>query len=519
MEAYFQYRRIQRAVSQELTNLEKAPSCNGDHSQRSHSISAQPSGASDENPSGESIIYVHWSSADDKLNPANFSIVRKAVLTAFVSLIGVSVTAASAIDAVGLPQYAAEFRTTEVVGGLTTGLFMIGLSFGSLVSGPFSETFGRNLVYIVTMVLYLLFIMASALAPNVTAHLIFRFLAGLFGSTPLTCSGGTVADLWSPLQKTYAFLIYAIPGFGGPVIGQLIGSFIPSTLGWRWLEWIMLIMGATVLVAVLLFQPETYGDLLLYWKAKALRQQTGNSRYRAPMEVRGEPLRRRLLIALYRPFAWSRTEPIVLLMALYLTVVYIVLFTSLEGYRFIFGSTYGLSQGLTSITWAAMFVGISLVCLIVPLVYTWTSKEFETTGRIRPEARLWYTMLGGAPAVPIALFWMGWTSTSSISIWSPLAASALLGYGMTTIFVSAYLYVIDSYGIYSSSALGFMAFTRYLLSGGVMVAGGTIYENCGVPYTLSFLGAVSAIMAVIPYLFYFYGRSIRARSRHCAVKD
>lgn len=92
------------------------------HLFRPHCISAQLSGAyPDENPSGESIIYVHWSSDDDKLNPANFSIARKAVLTAFVSLIGVCVTAASAIDAVGLPQYAAEFRTTEVVGGLTTG--------------------------------------------------------------------------------------------------------------------------------------------------------------------------------------------------------------------------------------------------------------------------------------------------------------------------------------------------------------------------------------------------------------
>lgn len=92
------------------------------HPSRSYNISTQSNGANfDENPSDESIIYVHWSCDDDKLNPANFSIARKAILTAFVSLIGVCVTAASAIDAVGLPQYAAEFRTTEVVGGLTTG--------------------------------------------------------------------------------------------------------------------------------------------------------------------------------------------------------------------------------------------------------------------------------------------------------------------------------------------------------------------------------------------------------------
>lgn len=287
---------------------------------------------------------------------------------------------------------------------------MIGLSFGSLLSGPFSETFGRNVVYIVTMFLYLLFIMAAALAPNSPSHLVFRFLAGVFGSTPLTCSGGTVADLWDPVEKGYSFFICSIPSFGGPVVGQLIGSFIPPALGWRWLEWIMLIMGGTVLLTVILFQPETYGDLLLYLKAQALRKKTGDMRYRAPMEVNGLPLQQRLMIAVSWPFLWSYTEMIVLLMALYLTVVYIILFTFLEGYKFIFGETYGLSQGLTSITWAGMLVGMILTCLIVPTIYNWTRKEHEKTNRILPETRQWYSMLGGAPAVPVGLFWMAWTS-------------------------------------------------------------------------------------------------------------
>lgn len=90
---------------------------------------------------------------------------------------------------------------------------------------------------------------------------------------------------------------------------------------------------------------------------------------------------------------------------------------------------------------------------------------------------------------------------------------------MTTIFASAYLYVIDSYGIYSASALGFMAFTRYLVSGGVMIAGGTIYERHGVHYPLTVLGAVSAAMALIPYVLYLYGAKIRQFSRHAMAKE
>jgi hypothetical protein len=94
-------------------------------------------------------------------------------------------------------------------------------------------------------------------------------------------------------------------------------------------------------------------------------------------------------------------------------VVYIVLFTFLEGYTFIFTDTYGVSQGITNVAWAGMLCGILLVTGIVPLVYSWTAKEYQKTSTIVPETRLWYAMLGGAPAVPISLFWMGWTANVS----------------------------------------------------------------------------------------------------------
>ncbi|KAM0743062.1 hypothetical protein ACQRIT_003239 [Beauveria bassiana] len=187
----------------------------------------------------------------------NESTAYKICITLLVSLIALSVTAASAIDACGVREYSDYFRVSEVVGSLATSLFLIGFACGSLVSGPFSETFGRNTVYFTTMLLYLIFIMASGLAPNPESHLVFRFIAGLFASTPLSCAGGTVADLWSPLEKTWAFPVYAIPAFMGPMVGQLMGAYIPSTLGWRWLEWIMLIVGGVILFALILFQPET----------------------------------------------------------------------------------------------------------------------------------------------------------------------------------------------------------------------------------------------------------------------
>lgn len=62
----------------------------------------------------------------------------------------------------------------------------MGFGVGALVAGPFSETAGRNPIYVATLSIYCIFIMASALAPSIGAQLAFRFVAGVFGATPLT---------------------------------------------------------------------------------------------------------------------------------------------------------------------------------------------------------------------------------------------------------------------------------------------------------------------------------------------
>lgn len=87
------------------------------------------------------------------------------------------------------------------------------------------------------MTLYMVFVMASALAPNIAAQLVFRFLAGFFGATPLVCAGGSLSDVWSPLERVYTFPVFANAGFLGPVLGPVVGGYAASSKvldNWRW---------------------------------------------------------------------------------------------------------------------------------------------------------------------------------------------------------------------------------------------------------------------------------------------
>ncbi|KAI6708925.1 hypothetical protein JHW43_008532 [Diplocarpon mali] len=462
----------------------------------------------------EKVFVVGYESEKDPMNPHNWSYGKRIGCTILIASIGFIVGFASSVDSAALTQAAEDFGVSEVAESLATGLFLIGFGFGALFAGPISETVGRNPVYIITMAIYMIWIMASALAPNIGTQLAFRFLAGFFGSTPLTCAGGSISDLWGPMERVYAFPVFANAAFMGPIFGPVVGGFVGQSrlVSWRWTEWITLTISAAILTLVVLFQPETFAPILLKWKASHLRTITGDDRYVAEVEIRADPFWRRLTRALYRPFLLTAREPIVILFALYLTVVYIILFTFLDGYAYIFGETYGFSEGIAGLAFLGIAVGLCLASLWIPLIHKWAKRDLAALQEARgpnatlpPEKRLWFAMFG-APAVPISLFWMGWTNYPSISYWSGLVASVLFGYGILCIFISSYQYIIDSYEMYAASALASLTLIRF-------------YENLGVQYTLTILACISALMVPVPYAFYCYGPKIRSWSKYAPNKD
>ncbi|KAM0429765.1 hypothetical protein ACHAPT_006371 [Fusarium lateritium] len=474
------------------------------------------------------IFIVSWEDAEDPLNPRNWSVTKRVLVTIQVGLVSVAVGAASGIDATALPQAAKEFGVSDVVESLATGLYLIGIGVGSLFAGPFSETFGRNAVYIGSMLIFSIWIMGAGLSPNIGAQLAFRFLAGCCGSTPIVCCGGSVADLWNSLEKTWSFPIYTSFGFGGSILGAIMGAYIaPSdVLNWRWVEWIILILSGALLLLVLGFMPETYGPVLLHWRASQYRRITGDSRFYSEHELTGATFLHRLKVSMSRPFLMI-TEPIIMAMTLYITVLYIILFTFLVGWPYIFEKTYGINQGLTNTIFVAMFIGMQFIYVLIPFIYRKTahsirlSESPEESKRLKfsPEIRLWYAMLGTAVSIPVSLFWMGWTAKSHISIWSPIIASSLFGFGVTGVFICTYLYIIDSYEVYSASALTFASLVRYVAAGGMTVVGIPFYENMGTDYTLTIMACISLALVPIPYLLYVYGHRLRAKSKYAVSWD
>lgn len=94
----------------------------------------------------------------------------------------------------------------------------------------------------------------------------------------------------------------------GPVIGPVVGGFVFQYLGWRWTNWVVVIVAAVAWLLVALV-PETYAPQILRKKAKKLRKDTGDEKWWSRYDDTQAflPL---LKVNLSRPFVLTVTEPI-----------------------------------------------------------------------------------------------------------------------------------------------------------------------------------------------------------------
>ena len=105
-------------------------------------------------------------------------------------------------------------------------------------------------------------------------------------------------------------------------------------------------MGFTSCALVFFFQDESYGPVILVEKAAELRRKTRNWGIHAKQDEVEVDLKELLIKNLTRPLRILFTEPIVLLVTIYMSFIYGLLYLSLTAYGLIFQGTYGMSLGV-----------------------------------------------------------------------------------------------------------------------------------------------------------------------------
>lgn len=92
---------------------------------------------------------------------------------------------------------------------LPISLFLVGYVLGPVFFGPLSETYGRRIIMLYSFIIFTLFTMACALAPNWPAFLIFRLVCGIMASSAIAVVGGLYADIFDdPISRGRAMAVF-----------------------------------------------------------------------------------------------------------------------------------------------------------------------------------------------------------------------------------------------------------------------------------------------------------------------
>ncbi|KAE8333952.1 major facilitator superfamily domain-containing protein [Aspergillus sergii] len=118
-----------------------------------------------------------------------------------------------------------------------------------------------------------------------------------------------------------------------------------------------------------------------------------------------------------------------------------------------------------------------------------------------------------APAIPIALFWLGWSSRSSIHPVMPMMSGVFFGFGYLLIFIALLNYLTDAYKQYSASASAAASTLRSIFAVCLPLATTPMYTKLGIDWASSLLGFFAIAMAIIPFVFIKYGSWIRENSK------
>jgi len=273
-------------------------------------------------------------------------------------------------------------------------------------------------------------------------------------------------------------------------------------------------MGALLGGIGLLTIPETYAPVLLQKRAKKIRFETKNWAIHSRLDENQVNFKEILNSYLLRPFKMLIQEPILLLVTLYISLIYGILYLFFEAYPISYQQQRHFNSGVGALPFISIMIGAILGALSISYMTKtrFARKTLENKGIIIPEERL-PAMIIGSLILPAGLFWFGWTSSPHIS-WIPqTAAGVFIGWGIVMVFLQGFNYIIDVYLEFAASAIAANTFLRSLFGAGFPLFAGQMFARLGVPWASSTLAFLCIALVPAPIVFFYFGEKVRGWSK------
>ena len=292
-----------------------------------------------------------------------------------------------------------------------------------------------------------IFSVGVATGKDLQTVMLCRFFSGVFGSSPLAIVAAVFSDMFDNKTRGLAITLFSMTVFSGPLLAPFIGGFVTeSYLGWRWTQYIAAIMGLVAFGLDLLFLEETYPPIVLVGKAAELRRRTKNWGIHAKQEEIEVDFGELVSKNFSRPLRILFTEPIVLLLSIYMSFIYGLLYLFLTAYPIVFQQIHGMNGGVGGLPYFGMILGQLIAGLYIALTQPSYNRKLEANNNVPiPEWRLPPVIIGGV-SFACGLFWFAWSGYKADIHWIvPTLSGIMTGFGLLAIFLQSLNYIVDAY--------------------------------------------------------------------------
>jgi EmrB/QacA subfamily drug resistance transporter len=162
----------------------------------------------------------------------------------------------STIVATALPAIHQALRASINWAGWTITIYSLGMVIALPIAGRMSDQFGRRRVYLCGVALFTTASLLCGFASGIYMLIAFRALQAIGGAALQPSAAGIIADHFGR-DRDRAIGMFGTIIAGGQVAGPVIGGLLVGYLSWRWIFFVNVPIGVTLLCLASRFIPES----------------------------------------------------------------------------------------------------------------------------------------------------------------------------------------------------------------------------------------------------------------------
>lgn len=156
-----------------------------------------------------------------------------------------------------LPIITNDLQTSTSLTQFSLTACLLGLAIGQLIMGALSDSRGRRIPLITSLIVYAIASVLCAIVPSIWGLIALRFIQGLAGAGGIVIARAMARDLYTGSELTKFFSLLMLVNGLAPILAPIAGGQLLKFISWHGVFIVLGVLGVLMVVAAVLGLPET----------------------------------------------------------------------------------------------------------------------------------------------------------------------------------------------------------------------------------------------------------------------